>query len=58
VQTLKPYPISYASVFGTQMATAVNNAIYSITIDNKSVATTLKSAADGVRRLQDEKGLK
>lgn len=58
VQTLKPYSISYASVFGTQMATAVNNAIYSITIDNKSVASTLKSAADSVRQLQDEKGLK
>jgi multiple sugar transport system substrate-binding protein len=58
VQTLKPYPISYASVFGPQMGTAVNNAIYSITADNKPVAATLKSAADGIRQLQDEKGLK
>lgn len=58
VQTMKPFPISYASVFGTQLATAINNAIYSITIGKKPVKTTLKSAADSIRQLQDEKGVK
>ncbi len=46
------------SVFGPQMGTAVNNVIYSITADNKPVAATLKAAADSIRQLQDEKGLK
>jgi hypothetical protein len=58
VTAMKPYPISYASVFGAQMATAVNNAIYSITRGNKPVGPTLKAAADSIRKLQQSKGLK
>lgn len=58
VKAMNPYPISYASVFGAQMATAVNNAIYSITQDNKPVGPTLKTAADSIRSLQDSKGVK
>jgi ABC-type glycerol-3-phosphate transport system substrate-binding protein len=58
VRSMSPHPISYASIFGTQMATAVNNAIYSITRDNKAVGPTLKAAADSIRSLQESKGVK
>lgn len=58
VKKENPYPISYASIFGSQMGTAVSNAIYNILEHGAPIAKTLKGAADSVRKLQDTKGQK